>query len=244
MPIPRVLALWSAPRCRSTAFLRMIAERRDFLVIHEPFSQLADFGEITVAGRLVTSEGELIELLLELGESESVFFKDTTDFRYPTVLADQRFLREARHTFIIRDPAEAIASHYRLNPRLTRDEVGFSRLAELHDAVTGATGERAIVVDAGELVQRPADLVRAYCEQVGIPFLDKALHWSSGMRNDWQRTSRWHVATSATDGFQAPRSHEPPDLSANPVLLDYLEYHLPFYQRLQQSRLASAGTPG
>jgi hypothetical protein len=244
MPFPRVLALWSAPRCRSTAFLRMIAERGDFLVIHEPFSQLADFGEITVAGRLVRAERELIDLLLELGARKPVFFKDTTDFRYPQVLSDQRFLSEVQHTFIIRDPAEAIASHYELNPDLTCDEVGFSRLAELYDAVTGATGKRPVVVDSDALVQQPDPLVRAYCERVDIPFLAEALHWQAGMRDDWERTSRWHAETSATQGFQAPRSKEPADLSKNPVLLDYLDHHLPFYRHLQQGSLTPAGAFG
>ncbi|WP_214327458.1 hypothetical protein [Nonomuraea sediminis] len=41
----RIIALWSAPRCRSTAFLRMMRQRRDCLVIREPFSHVADFGE-------------------------------------------------------------------------------------------------------------------------------------------------------------------------------------------------------
>jgi len=34
------LMLWSVPRSRSTAFFRMMAERGDFSVVHEPFSYL------------------------------------------------------------------------------------------------------------------------------------------------------------------------------------------------------------
>ena len=36
--------LWATPRSRSTAFFRMMAERGDFTVVHEPFSYLAEFG--------------------------------------------------------------------------------------------------------------------------------------------------------------------------------------------------------
>jgi hypothetical protein len=39
-----LLMLWSAPRSRSTAFFRMMAERGDFMMVHEPFSYLAEFG--------------------------------------------------------------------------------------------------------------------------------------------------------------------------------------------------------
>jgi hypothetical protein len=41
-----LLALWSPPRCRSTAFWRMLAERGDLAAFHEPFWQLADQGRV------------------------------------------------------------------------------------------------------------------------------------------------------------------------------------------------------
>lgn len=49
-----LLMLWSAPRSRSTAFFRMMAERGDFTVVHEPFSYLAEFGYADVAGSPTT----------------------------------------------------------------------------------------------------------------------------------------------------------------------------------------------
>src|SRR5437763_104256 len=53
LPLGRfgIVALWSAPRCRSTAFLRMMVERGDFTVLHEPCSQLKNFGCAYVADR-------------------------------------------------------------------------------------------------------------------------------------------------------------------------------------------------
>jgi hypothetical protein len=52
-----LLMLWGTPRSRSTAFFRMMAERGDFTVVHEPFSYLAEFGYADVAGERVTSAG-------------------------------------------------------------------------------------------------------------------------------------------------------------------------------------------
>jgi hypothetical protein len=40
-----VLALWSAPRARSTAFFRSMLERGDLLALHEPFEGLMYFGD-------------------------------------------------------------------------------------------------------------------------------------------------------------------------------------------------------
>jgi hypothetical protein len=238
VPTPRILALWSAPRSRSTAFLRMMAERGDFSTVHEPFSHVRDFGEAAVGERTVHTEAELIAALRELAEQGPVFFKDTTDFHYPGLLADEAFLREATHTFIIRHPAQAISSHLALNPELTRDEIGFSRLAEIFGAVRAASGATPVVIDSEDLLSRPQETVRTFCELVGIPFLPEALRWEPGMREEWQRTGRWHESTSRTSGFAAPAAKaEPAAESGNPLIAEYVAYHLPFYEQLYAERM-------
>ncbi|HUC56841.1 MAG TPA: sulfotransferase family protein, partial [Streptosporangiaceae bacterium] len=90
----RILALWSVPRGRSTAFFRMMAERADVICLHEPFAQVADFGSASLCDELVSSASETIEAIRRLAARQRVFFKDTMDFRYPQVLADRQFLAE------------------------------------------------------------------------------------------------------------------------------------------------------
>lgn len=46
-------------------------------------------------------QAELIAALREFSLERPVFFKDTTDFHYPSLLADSAFLADAMHTFII-----------------------------------------------------------------------------------------------------------------------------------------------
>ena len=70
--------LWSAPRSRSTAFFRMMAERGDFIVVHEPFSYLAEFGYTDVAGARLAAAPELIAALRSLAVRNPVFVKETT----------------------------------------------------------------------------------------------------------------------------------------------------------------------
>jgi hypothetical protein len=215
----------------------MIAERGDFVVLHEPFSHVKDFGEAKVGKHVVHDEAGLIAAIRAMADEGPLFFKDTTDFHYPGMLADPAFLAGAVHTFIIRHPAAAIASHYALNPRLGRDEVGFAWLAEIYEAVTAATGAAPIVVDSDDLVQRPRETVRAYCEAIGIPFLHHALSWQPGMRAEWQKTSRWHESTSATDGFRSASEGDRTPVLDDPVLASYLEFHLPFYEKLRAAAL-------
>ncbi|MEV6195898.1 sulfotransferase family protein [Streptomyces sp. NPDC051920] len=231
-----VLALWSAPRCRSTAFARMMTERDDRVVVHEPFSRVVDFGEVEVGDRVARSERDVLAALGAIAARRPVFFKDTTDFHYPALLADEAFLAAATHTFIIRHPAEAIASHHALNPDLGRDEIGFSRLYEIFTAVQAATGSTPVVIDSDDLLDRPAETVRAYCSAVGIPFLPDALSWEPSMRPEWRSTSKWHRSTSETAGFARGGrggAAAAEAVEADPVLRAYRDYHLPYYEKLR-----------
>ena len=236
-----MLALWSAPRCRSTAFARMMTERDDRVVVHEPFSRVVDFGEVEVGDRVAHTEQDVLAALRAIAAEKPVFFKDTTDFHYPALLADESFLSAATHTFIIRDPAEAIASHHVLNPDLGRDEIGFARLHEIFAAVQDAAGTTPVVIDSDDLLDRPAETVRAYCSAVGIPFLPDALSWAPGMRSEWQTTSRWHRSTSETSGFTRGTGDGAGAVAADPVLRAYRDYHLPYYEKLRAVKLQPCG---
>ncbi|WP_258177599.1 sulfotransferase-like domain-containing protein [Streptomyces solincola] len=230
-----LLAMWSAPRSRSTAFERMMMERGDFTVLHEPFSHVKDFGTATVRGREVTSERELIAELR--GLPGLTFLKDTTDFAYPELLTSQGFLRETVHSFILRHPREVIESHFALNSGLTRDEIGFARLWEIHQAVLEAGGPEPVVVDSDDLLDRPEATVRAFCERVGIPFVPAALQWKPGEPGQWGRTSRWHQDASGSSGFARTEKRYEVTVENDEKLAAFLRYHLPFYERLRERRI-------
>ena len=236
---PRILALWSAPRSRSTAFFRMMLERADRTALHEPFSTRAEHGAVVIGDRRVTSEPEVIAGLRDLSRRTAVFFKDTTDERYPDVLADARFLGDAvRHTFLVRHPAETIASYYAINPEVRRDQIGFENLHELFLAVRDATGRTPLVIDAHDLISAPGRTVERYCAALAIPFRPESLSWAAGERPEWRATRRWHTDVSRSTRLgERPRSHQV-DLAQHPHLEAYLAHHLPFYEQLREQRLA------
>jgi hypothetical protein len=219
----------------------MMAERGDYFVLHEPFSHVADFGSAIVGDRVVYREDELIAALRDLATRTTVFFKDTTDFRYPGVLADQAFLADATHTFLIRHPAETIPSHFALNPNLGRDDIGFGRLADIYEAVVRRTGAAPVVVDSADLIANPAATIQEYCRRVGISFLPKALSWQPGMCDEWRKTGEWHEATSRTRTFSATTPAYRNTVHNNPVLAEYLDYHLPYYRKLRRHRMVVNG---
>jgi hypothetical protein len=208
------LMLWSAPRGRSTAFFRMMAERGDFTVVHEPFSYLGEFGHTDVGGTRVDSAAELLDALGNF--PGPVFAKETTGHRYPEVLAAPEFLAAMTHAFLIRDPRETIPSYLRLYPDAPVEKIGYESLHELYTAVSGLTGREPAVIDAGDLVRDPAGTVAAYCAATGIPFLREALTWTPSQRDEWQPSRRWHESVAASKGFDSAAT---PAVPSTPAVL-------------------------
>jgi hypothetical protein len=228
-----MLALWSVPRSRSTAFFRVMGERGDLAVVHEPFSYLAEFGRCEVGGRGATTEEGLVTALREANREQRVFFKDTTDERYPGVLADREFLaRDAVHTFLIRHPRKTIASYHALNPDVRLHQIGFEAVHELYEAVRDATGRAPMVVDGDRFAQNPEATVRAYCDAVGLAHDAGALSWNSGERQEWAPSARWHRDASASSGVHSAENSYAVDVESDERLAGYLRHHLPFYEKL------------
>jgi hypothetical protein len=232
-----IIALWSPPRARSTVFYRAMLERGDLLALHEPFCNLADYGETDVGERKVHTATELIAQMGLESARKPVFFKDTTDHRYQEMLENKGFLRDARHTFLLRRPQEIAASFLTLKPDMGVQEVGLELLYEIYCAARDASGEKPVVVDSDDLVAAPAETMAAYCQAVGLPFKPEALQWAPGTRKEWSRTDRWHERVNTSTGIEASSSSVPPEIAEDPRVREFAAHHEPFYQELYANRL-------
>jgi hypothetical protein len=234
---PGVIALWAAPRSRSTAFFASILGHGQVLALHEPFGNIADYGETTVNGDPVRTAEELIAILLTLGQNRTVFFKETTDQPHPAVLASLPFIAGITHTFLIRRPAEIAASYYALKPDMTVGEIGLATLHELYQAAASASGHPPTVVESADLIADPAATMAAYCAAVGIAFQRKALSWDPGPRAAWSRSARWHTVVDRTSTFTPVESDYAQTVANNPRLAAFSAHHEPYYQELWARRL-------
>ncbi|WP_089106261.1 sulfotransferase family protein [Streptomyces hyaluromycini] len=227
-----IVFLWAHPRSRSTAFLRMMLERGDFLVLHEPFSSITVQGHAHMAEESATSATELLGLLEVAAEKNPVFVKETTEYRYD-ILDDPRLPHLGEHTFIIRDPGPTLASHYAMNPQFTCGEVGYEHQVEIFDLVRRSTGRTPLVMEAEKLVKEPEQVIRHYCLETGIPFGESALTWEPGEQQAWSRTSEWHQAVARSTGFHSSESTYPVSIENNTMLARYHSHHMPFYEFLR-----------
>jgi sulfotransferase family protein len=231
---PPVIMMWAHSRSASTAFLRMMIERGDVTVVHEPFLALTEEGTVTLpTGRTARSAKELLALLAELGGERPVFVKEVLDYEYYYLLDHPEELAPFTHTFMIRDPRQTIASHYAAKPTVTSPEIGYERLWALYSLL--AAGERApLVLRAERLLSDPEGAVRAFCAYTGLPYLPEALHWEAGDRPEWRRHRAWHLDAIGSAGFHDRRNAYADTVANNPVLRSFYDHHLPFYERLLQ----------
>jgi hypothetical protein len=222
-----------------------MAERGDLTVLHEPFCNLRDHGETDAGARTFDSPLALLAWLRGETHNINVFLKDhaLTGEHFRDVLADRRFLAEARHAFLIRRPEEIAASNYALHPGMSIHAIGLERLCDLQAAVRAAGGDASLVLDSDDLVARPEATMAAYCAAVGLPFIPQALTWEPGERPEWRRSARWHSDVSASSGFEPPERGErgerayPHTVRNSPDLARFAAHHQPFYERLYAQRL-------
>ena len=112
----KILALWAVPRSTSTAFEWMMRVRGDFECLHEPFGEVWYQGENPLWPRATQDSlrtpgltyESCWENLQRVSAHKAVFIKDFPLYLEP-VLSDE-FLRNFRHSFLIRDPLKTLSS--------------------------------------------------------------------------------------------------------------------------------------
>ena len=207
-------------------------------VLHEPFCNLRDYGETDAGARTFNSPLSLLAWLRDETHNISVFLKDHPPIYYlRDVLADRRFLAEARHAFLIRRPEEIAASTYALSPGMNINSIGLETLCKVQAAVRDAGGDASVVIDSDDLVTRPEATMAAYCAAVGLPFNPRALTWEPGERPEWRRSAHWHLDVGTSSGFERRAGVYQHTVENSPDLARLAAHHRPFYERLYAQRL-------
>lgn len=231
-----LIILWAPPRSRSTAFERMIIERGDFLVIHEPFCSLYDTGELLIkydddnTELKFTSYNKLMRWIQQLSKDRLIFIKETCEYNYREVFSDKPFLSCAQHAFLVRDLSEIIASHYKMNPNVTPAEIGYENLFRLKRSLQNL-GKRFFKIDSQELVDQPEATILKFCTYMSIPFMRSSLTWEAAQPDIWSRTYHWHMDAGNSTGFTRTNNVYQATIHNSSHLMELYNYNLPFYRQ-------------
>jgi len=181
-----IIALWAVPRSTSTAFEWMMRQRGDLDCLHEPFGEAWYQGEDPLWPRFrdgeKTTPGLTIDSvwldILERARKGPVFLKDFP--HYINHWWTPEILGRMTHAFLIRDPAKTITSVFAKWPDFDELEIGNPEQRALFDLLSALTGQRPPVIDSDDLLENPAAMTEAFCNAVGLPFLEHALTWEPG----------------------------------------------------------------
>lgn len=240
----KVYIMWAPPRSLSTAFVRMISQRGDFSLLHEPLCDIAACGEykhINQDGgeQRVNDVASLLTYVHSLIAKGNVFIKDTCEYDYSELLDGSPYMRDAQHIFMLRDPEKVINSHNNINPSLTCDEVGYRHLANIYELARSQSIYAPIFVDADELLADPESTVQAFCADAGLDYIPDSLSWSQGHLAAWKRTQYWHMDAADSTGFASRDNNYKTRVDNDPKLQDYYKRNLPYYEYLKEQNSGS-----
>ena len=237
-----IVALWCHPRSMSTALERLMRERGDMAVLHEPFMydyyvhrRIKDFPHFRPEPDRPRSYDDIRAWILAEAERAPVFFKDMAYYVTHRLPHDPEFARALTHAFLVRDPARAIPSFWKLDPELTDEEVGFAAQEELRRALTEILGAAPPVVRAEDVQRDPERVVGRLWARLGLAPAPHAFTWESGGVDDWEQVEAWHGRASETGGIEPPRARRgvwEEAVAAAPHLARLRERHQPAYERL------------
>ena len=236
------IAMWSGPRNLSTALMRSFENRRDTVVVDEPFyaAYLAETGldhpmrEEVIASQPTDWREVSKALLAPLPAGATVFYqKHMTHHMLPSF--GHGWMEACRHAFLIRRPERVLASYAAKRQEVGLSDIGFVEQAELYDEAAAMAGAPPPVIDADALLADPPRVLRRLCAALGIEFDERMLSWPPGARgSDGVWGPHWYDAVKRSTGFGSP---SPPPELANSALLRIASEALPLYEKLARHAL-------
>jgi hypothetical protein len=188
-------------------------------VVDEPFyaSYLVSTGKKHPMAKEVIAQGEIDwrkvvksltkKVPADISEIQIFYQKHMTHHLLPEM--DRDWLDRLTNCFLIRDPAEVIASYVRKNDDPELADLGFVQQAEIFGEVQKRTGKVPPVIDAKDVLQNPERVLRLLCEAVGVEFDPAMLQWPPGPREtDGVWAKHWYGEVERSTSFQPYEAKE------------------------------------
>lgn len=197
------------------------AQRPDTIVFDEPLyaHYLINSGidhpgkEAILLSQLQDGNAVVNEIILKNYEKPVSFFKQMT---HHLIHLNEDFLSLVKHIIFIRNPKQIISSYAAVRPDVTMQDIGIAKQWELFKRLREINAN-PIVLDSGELLKQPEQVLRLLCNALEIPFHQQMLFWPAGpKREDGVWAEFWYRNVHRSTGFEKQSTSER-------LLPDYLE---------------------
>ena len=245
-------ALWCHPRSVSTAFERVMRERGDLDVLHEPF--LYEFYLNQSTGLFPDFEpdadhprtyDDIRRMILARSEVQTLFIKEMAFYALIHLRQDPAFLARMTHCFLIRDPVESILSYYHRDPDFSLFEVGIEAQHQLYQTLRTA-GISPLVITSDDLRADPQATLRRYWSHVGLADAPHAFEWDNKVPKGWEAVKGWHRDTLNSGAIKkaaSTRDYRAELAALGAPFTTYDSHHRPFYDALKEIADRQSGKP-
>ena len=236
------IAMWSGPRNISTAMMRAWENRPDTSVSDEPFYAaylaLTDIEHPMNDEVLASQPQDWREVAAAMtgpapDDADIWFQKHMTHHMVARIGRD--WFGDVRHAFLIRDPAQVVASYATKRETVTPLDLGYDLQAELFDEVVARTGQTPPVLESSDVLRNPQGALTALCQALDVPFDPTMLSWPAGPRvSDGVWAKHWFASVEASTGF---RPWQAPAITLGEEQNAVAQTCQPAYRRLSRFRL-------
>jgi hypothetical protein len=234
--------MWSGPRNLSTAMMRSFGNRADTAVSDEPF--YGAFLEASGADHpmrheiVAAMDCDWASVMRTISGpapgGAAVWYQKQMWHHMAGPIGYADFGAGFTHAFLIRDPANMIASYLRKREAAAFEDFALDRQAAFFEREAERLGHAPPVIDANDVLADPEGTLAALCASLGIPWDAAMLHWPAGRRaTDGPWASHWYQAVEASTGFGPP---DPPAVLEGEAAR-LAERCRPYYERLAAHRL-------
>ena len=208
--------LISGPRNISTALMYAFGNRKDMAVVDEPFYAyyLNNHPQLNHPGREEVLNSQSIHFDEVL--STVVFRNYTQPFVFIKNMAhhldgaDWSFLNQVQNVFLIRNPAQLIASFAQVLPSPTLLDIGLKLEYDLFQYLL-SKDLTPIVLDSNEVLSDPRGQLTTLCKRLGIPFDEAMLQWAAGPRvEDGVWAKYWYANVHKSTGWKKQETSNRP----------------------------------
>ena len=236
------IAMWSGPRCISTAMMRSFENRNDTVVVDEPFyaHYLTMVGiEHPMRNEIINnyecnSENIISYLTGQVPGQKDIWYQKHMAHHVPLEM-DISWIKQVANCFLIRNPKEVILSFQKQFPIKSVEQLGYNQLFKLFNFHVKNLGFIPPIIDSRDVLENPEEILSKLCDKIGITFSKHMLSWPSGGRDSdgiWGKY--WYKNVEQSTGFQRYNSV---DIKLPNNLEDIYKECLHIYEELHSNRI-------
>ncbi len=235
----KVIFLLSTPRTLSTAFVRMMVNRDDFIAYSEPamamyFKRHHPEVDFKFTSSAIWSFSQMQKNFERDRSKKHLFIKEFGSRLWPLFEENSAYFEDpdCYFVFLIRSPHKVAISLYIGLKKMSDGKIDEANLTDLvmHEELWGIykkikqrVKNSPILIFSDDLSNHPIKTVQAFCEKTGIKFLEKHLVWNTfDIANQevpqWNETKQysdilvWNENVLKSVGFTPQKKYKVDDL--------------------------------